>query len=490
MLLKYFYDEALAHASYLVGCQRTGEAFIIDPARAITPYLEAAAAKQMKITGCVETHIHADYLSGSCELAEQTGAALYLSDEGPADWKYQLDPQYSVQRLKDGDHIAVGNIQLTAMHTPGHTPESISLILTDLGAGANKPMGIFTGDFVFVGSVGRPDLLEEAAGIAGSADQGARDLFRSIEKFKSLPDYLQIWPSHGAGSACGKGLGAIPSSTVGYEKRFNQALQFTAEEDFVRFILDDQPEAPPYFGLMKKLNKRGPKIIGDTQPKKLKPKQLHSIAATCNVIDTAEFEQFAIQHVPGSINLPLNFLASHGGWVIDYQSATYLISSSKNIDEAVRILHEIGVDNIAGFFDADEIYASGLATEKSPQQSPEWLASALQTNSIRLIDVRRKSEWDSERIPGAEHIFLGHLADQLNQTTTQNDDRSIVLQCRTGGRSAIAGSVLKALGVKNVINLAGGFERWEAAGYPTVQESPSLSSTPPQKSVSRSCALN
>ena len=156
MLLKYFYDEALAHASYLVGCQRTGEAFVIDPARTITPYLEAAAAEKLTITGCVETHIHADYVSGSCELAKQTEATIYLSDEGPADWKYEFGPEYSVQRLKEGDRIAIGKIQLTTMHTPGHTPESISLLLTDFGSGANEPMGIFTGDFIFVGAVGRP----------------------------------------------------------------------------------------------------------------------------------------------------------------------------------------------------------------------------------------------------------------------------------------------------------------------------------------------
>ncbi|MDC0293915.1 MBL fold metallo-hydrolase [Mariniblastus sp.] len=490
MLLKYFYDEALAHASYLVGCQRTGEAFVIDPARTITPYLEAAAAEKLTITGCVETHIHADYVSGSCELAKQTEATIYLSDDGPADWKYEFGPEYSVQRLKEGDRIAIGKIQLTTMHTPGHTPESISLLLTDFGSGANEPMGIFTGDFIFVGAVGRPDLLEEAAGISGSADQGARELFRSIEKFNSLPDYLQVWPAHGAGSACGKGLGAIPSSTVGYEKRFNPALQFTNKEGFVRFILDDQPEAPPYFGLMKKLNKLGPKIIGDFRPKKLTPQQLDSLDQDCNVIDTAEFEQFASQHVPGTINLPIKYLASQGGWLINYEAPTYLVSSEKNILDAVQILREIGIDNIEGYFDAEEVYASGLASEKSQQQSPQWLAGALSTNSIRLVDVRRKSEWNAGRIAGAEHIFLGRLAEEFGQTRSQEDHRSIVLQCRTGSRSAIATSVLRSLGVKNVINLSGGIEQWETAGCPIVKESPSLKSAPPQEPVSISCALN
>ncbi|MFN7843153.1 MAG: MBL fold metallo-hydrolase [Pirellula sp.] len=218
MLLKYFYDKQLAHASYMVGCQRTGEAIIIDPSRNVAQYVQAAAAEGLKITATTETHIHADFVSGSRELADTHGAKLYLSDEGDADWKYQYASQYDSQLLKNGDTIRVGRIKLEVLHTPGHTPESISFILTDEGGGANEPMGIFTGDFVFVGSIGRPDLLETAAGVVGSAEKGARQLYRSVDKFLFLPDHLQVWPAHGAGSACGKGLGAIPSSTVGYEK--------------------------------------------------------------------------------------------------------------------------------------------------------------------------------------------------------------------------------------------------------------------------------
>lgn len=207
MLLKYFYDQTLAHASYMVGCQKTGEAVIVDPNRNIEPYLNVAKREKMRIVGAVETHIHADYVSGSRELAERFDAKLYVSDEGPADWKYTFVDQYNHQLLKDGDQFQVGNTVMKTLHTPGHTPESLSFILTDVGGGADKPMGLFTGDFVFVGSTGRPDLLEEAAGKPGTAEPGARDLYRSIQKFRELPDYLQIWPSHGAGSACGKGWG-------------------------------------------------------------------------------------------------------------------------------------------------------------------------------------------------------------------------------------------------------------------------------------------
>lgn len=239
MLLTYFYDAALAHASYMVGCQKTGEAIIIDPGRGIQQYLDAAVDEGLKIVAAADTHIHADYVSGARELADQHGAKLYLSDEGPAEWKYLFADQYPHQLLTDGDTFSIGKVDLKVLHTPGHTPESLSFLLTDRGGGADQPMGIFTGDFVFVGSIGRPDLLEQAAGIMGTAEPGARDLFHSAQRFTQLPDYLQVWPAHGAGSACGKGLGAIPSSTVGYEKRFNPALQYTDEQEFVDYILQN-----------------------------------------------------------------------------------------------------------------------------------------------------------------------------------------------------------------------------------------------------------
>ena len=219
MLLRYFFDPKLAHASYMVGCQANGEALIVDPGRNIEVYLEAAEREGMRIVAVAETHIHADYVSGAREFAERIGVKLYVSDEGPAEWKYAFAPSYDHQLLKDGDQWKIGNILFEAIFTPGHTPEHMSYLVTDT-AGASKPMGLFTGDFVFVGDVGRPDLLEKAAGVANTKEAGARDLYHSIQKLEKLPDYLQIWPSHGAGSACGKALGAIPSSTLGYERLF------------------------------------------------------------------------------------------------------------------------------------------------------------------------------------------------------------------------------------------------------------------------------
>ena len=189
MLLKYFYDTALAHASYMVGCQKTGEAIIIDPGRDIQQYLNSAAMESMTIVATADTHIHADYVSGTRELADQHGTKLLLSDEGPSEWKYLFAKGYQHQLLKDGDAFSIGKVEFEVLHTPGHTPESLSFLLTDKGGGANKPMGIFTGDFVFVGSIGRPDLLEEAAGIEGTAEPGARALFRSIQRFRQFASH-------------------------------------------------------------------------------------------------------------------------------------------------------------------------------------------------------------------------------------------------------------------------------------------------------------
>ena len=225
MLLKYFYDEKLAQASYLVGCAKTGEALVIDPMRNVTPYLRAAEKEGLRITHVTETHIHADFVSGSRELAAATGATVYLSDMGDDDWKYGYADDPRVVLVRDGDFFMVGNIKVDVLHTPGHTLEHIAFQITDTAA-ADRPIGVFTGDFLFVGDVGRPDLLEEAAGYKGTKEPGARMQYQTVQKFKGMPDYLQIWPGHGAGSACGKALGAIPSTTLGYEKLFNPAFQY------------------------------------------------------------------------------------------------------------------------------------------------------------------------------------------------------------------------------------------------------------------------
>lgn len=473
MLLKYFYDDKLAHASYMVGCQRAKEAVIVDPGRDVEQYLKMAEREGVKIVAVAETHIHADYVSGARELADRVGAKLFVSDEGPGEWKYQYLDEYQSQLLHEGDHFMIGNIRFDVMHTPGHTPESISFVLTDQGGGADKPMGIFTGDFVFVGSIGRPDLLEEAAGLMDTAEPGARDLFRSSQRFNSLPDYLQVWPAHGAGSACGKGLGAIPSSTVGYEKLYNPALQFDDEEEFVRYILADQPEAPKYFAVMKHVNKVGPKVLGaEHHHAMLDVAGLPAAVKAGTVVDLTPSPQYAQGHVPGTINIPIGLLASWAGWLVDYDRPVYLICEPRQLEEAARILHKIGVETIAGGFDSVEVQTSDLATEVYSTGTPEELAPAISAGHVQVIDVRSNEEWNEGHLPQAEHRFLGRLPKYLDELPR---DRELIVQCQGGARSAIGLSVLQAAGFKNVIDMTGGYAAWKKSGLPSVKAETAMS---------------
>jgi len=469
MLLKYFYNEKLAHASYLVGCQRSGQAIVIDPGRDIDPYLQVAADHELTIIAVTETHIHADYVSGARELAAQVGAKLYLSDEGDANWKYQFasDYDYDYEGLKDGATFRIGNIEFEVMHTPGHTPEHISLIVTDT-AGANEPMGIFTGDFVFVGDVGRPDLLEAAAAYAGTAEIGARQMYQSLQRFKALPDYMQVWPAHGAGSACGKALGAIPSSTVGYEKRFNAALGYDDEAAFVKALLTDQPEAPKYFGMMKRLNKIGPRVLqGLPQLEKLTQVRLQAVLAEgLSVIDLRSAPAFREGHIPGTINIPYdNAFTNWAGWFLDYEHPFYLIADSEAINQVVRDLVYIGLDNIGGYFDPVMI-EQWPQLERYEVTTPAEIADKVTAGEVAILDVRADVEWHEGHLPGAQHIMLGYLA---TQTQDVPKDKPVVVQCLTGSRSAIGASLLQAQGITNVINLEGGYQRWTEAGLPIVR---------------------
>ncbi len=468
MLLKYFYDPKLAHASYMVGCQRARTAVVVDPGRDIEQYIEMAELEGLELIAVAETHIHADYVSGARELADRVGAKLYVSDEGPAEWKYLYLDAYESQRLHDGDHFMIGNIRFDVMHTPGHTPESISFVLTDQGGGANKPMGIFTGDFVFVGSIGRPDLLEEAAGLMGTAEPGARDLFKSAERFKQLPDFLQVWPAHGAGSACGKGLGAIPSSTVGYEKLFNPALQFTDEEAFVQYILADQPEAPEYFAVMKRVNKEGPIVLeAGHHHKMLDVAGLDAAIKSGTVIDLTPSLEFAKGHVPGTINIPIGMLSAWAGWLVDYDRPAYLNCEPNQLEEAARLLHKIGVGHIAGGFDVKAMKASGKATEIYPSGTPAEIAKIIDAGDVKVIDVRSNDEWNEGHLQQAEHRYLGRLPRYLSELPR---DVKLVVHCQSGVRSAIAMSVLQAAGFTNLVNMTGGYLAWQAASLASLKQ--------------------
>jgi hydroxyacylglutathione hydrolase len=472
MLLKRIYDESLAQASYLIGCPATGEALVVDPNRDVAQYVKAAADEDLTITHVTETHIHADFVSGSRELAKVTGAELLLSDEGGPDWKYAFAKEADARLLHDGDTFMVGNLKFEVLHTPGHTPEHISFLVTDTPA-TDKPMGAVTGDFVFVGDVGRPDLLEKAAKIVGTMEAGARTLYRSLNRFKQLPDYLQIWPGHGAGSACGKALGAVPFSTLGYEKIANWGFGAATEDEFVEMVLAGQPEPPKYFAEMKRINKEGPRLLGGFHRPRLL--SADSIAALLHdrkmIVDTRNADAFAAGHIPGTINIPINkSFTTWAGWLVPFHTEFYLIADD-GIDESVRDLAMIGLDQVAGYFNTDVVSkwaaSSGQELETIQQIDASELASRMRNNEVTVIDVRGHAEWEGGHIPGVDNIPVGYINDRLAEVPAS---KPVVVQCQSGSRSAIAASVLQASGIKNVINLTGGISEWIAQDLPLERE--------------------
>jgi len=471
MLLKYFYDEKLAQASYMVGCQATGEAIVIDPARDISPYVDAAAREGLRIVAATETHIHADFVSGARELAVTQGTKLYLSGEGDAKWRQRYTEGTSHEWVHDGDRFKIGNIRFEVLHTPGHTPESLSFLVSDGGGGVDRePMGLFSGDFVFVGDIGRPDLLEKAVGVAGSSDQAARQMYQSVQRFKQLPDHLQLWPGHGAGSACGKALGAIPSSTVGYEKRFNWAMSVTDEETFVRQLLEGQPEPPTYFAQMKRVNVEGPTPLGQLpEVTALSAEDIRQcLQRHDQVLDTRTAAAFRKGHLPGTLNIAWNkSFITWAGWLLDYGRPVYLIADSEQATQIVRDLRSIGIDHVAGIAPLEVVNETTAGPLQSYEEmSPAEAKALLASGKAVLLDVRNEAEWREGYIEGAQHLMLGRLVEGIASVSR---DKPVVVQCQSGARSSIAASLLQQHGIEHVINLAGGYGRWSNEGLPVTR---------------------
>lgn len=451
MFFKQIYEEKLSQYAYLIGCQATGEAVIVDPMRDIDRYQNIAQQEGLRIVAAAETHIHADYLTGLREFAE-TGAKVYASDEGGSDWKYEWlqDSSYDYQLLKDGDQFSVGNIHFEIRHTPGHTPEHLSYLVTD-GAAADHPMGILTGDFVFVGDVGRPDLLESAAGQEGAMESSAKQLFKSVEEFKSMPEYLQVWPGHGSGSACGKALGSVPESTVGYELRFNPSIQATdTEQHFVDFVLDGQPEPPLYFARMKRDNRSGPAVLGNLpRPSKMEMAKIASQGSQpdATVIDTRGRTEFMNAHLRGSLlaqfNKQFNTIA---GSYVDEDDEIFLIIDDEDVEVAVRDLVRIGLDNIQGYAtpaDLEQFFSLANA-EQIETVNFEQAARLMTDEQYAVLDVRKATEFREGHIEGAVNIAHTRLADQIE---TLDHDKNWLVHCRSGGRASVASALLKRNGL-------------------------------------------
>lgn len=468
MFFQHVYDKTLAQASYFIGCQKAGVAMVIDPKRDVDTYLEIAKQNNMTITHVAETHIHADFLSGSRELAALTGAKMYLSDEGGPDWQYQ----FPHEGVKDGDVIKMGNLTFEVIHTPGHTPESISFLLTDHPA-SSKPVMLFTGDFVFVGDVGRPDLLEKAAGIKGTQDAGAQQMYRSIQRFADLPDYIQVWPGHGAGSACGKALGAVPSSTVGYEKIRNWAFQYPSNETgFVQYLLADQPEPPKYFAMMKKLNKVDRPLLTEVP----KQQKLSTDALVTNLekgvklIDARNKVEFAAGFIPGSINIQgNNAFATWAGWFLEYNEPFMLVASEAQIEDLTRKLMRIGLDQVLGYVTDVNTWSekTGQPLQTAKVISMDEFKETKKENNLQVVDLRGASEYNTAHIGGADHVFVGTLERNLDKISK---DRRVVILCQGGDRAAIGYSILAKHGYNNVLNYSAGMNEWVNKGNPVVSE--------------------
>jgi hydroxyacylglutathione hydrolase len=474
MIFKRFFEPKLAQASYLIGCSASGEALVVDPNRAVDVYVQAAASEGLRIAHVTETHIHADFVSGARELSHRTGARLYLSGAGGPDWSYRYADSHA-SLLQEGSSFNVGRLEIRVWHVPGHTPEHLTFLVVDTEK-AGEPMGAFTGDFLFVGDVGRPDLLERSVKVTGTMEESARELFRSLQRFRKLPDYLQIWPGHGAGSACGKSLSAVPQSTLGYEKRFNWAFGVMAETAFVRAVLAGQPEPPRYFARMKRINQSGPSILGDRRrPARMAEPDLEAalVAGKC-VVDTRSASDYMVASIPGTLNIPANrSFTTWAGSLLPYDRDLYLIldaSEDRTVDQLTRDLAGIGLYPVAGYFGLEVIDAWSKRQGSLQSITSISLAELVQfrgQNGAVVVDVRGEEEWRNGHIPEARHLPLIELDRRLDELPRGNP---LIVHCQTGSRAAIAASLLKAGGFSDVRLLSGGFAEWRAAGKPVELE--------------------
>lgn len=476
MLFHQITDPKLAQNAYLIGCQQTSQALLVDPERDIDRYLDHANQEGVEIVAVTETHIHADFLSGAREFAERYGAKVYLSDEGDEQWRYKWIEQpaedgstYDYDLLSDGDVIEIGNVVVTALHTPGHTPEHLSFLITDTTSGPEATMGLISGDFVFVGDLGRPDLLESVAQEDGTMEPSARRLYDSVQRFLELPDHLQVWPGHGAGSACGKALGAVPQSTVGFEKQFNPMIQAAqkGEEAFVEAILEDQPAPQTYFARMKRDNKAGPPLLGSLpNPGEYTVQELDESAQDDEVLflDTRpDRSAFMTRHVPGALFTPLtkSFNTVVGSLVEDETVPIVLLVPREDLEEAVRDLVRIGYDNIVGFAVPETVqqYLDVRDTGSSIDEITFAEVEALHSNDDTLVlDVRYQSEYEQGHVEGAVNAPYTRLPEYARKLPSE---KTVLVHCASGARAAYAAAYLHRTG-RSVKYVNDSFARYEA----------------------------
>lgn len=456
MILKQFYLGCLAHASYMVADEGTKIATVVDPQRDIQQYLDEADSHGWQIKYVFLTHFHADFVAGHIELRERTGAKICLGAKAQADFPFIA--------LEDGRIVEFGHVRLKVMETPGHTPEGISLVVYDLAKSQTHPQAVLTGDTLFIGDVGRPDLM---ASVGISAQELAGMLYRSLhDKLLRLPDETLVYPAHGAGSMCGQNLSAETVSTIGKQRSENYALQPMSQEEFVGMITRGQPEAPSYFGYDVKLNKEEHPTLNEAMRQGLKPLALENVLGLqdggVQVVDVRDPKSYAEGHLAGSLNIGLNGkFATWAGIILDQKIPIVLITGPGQEEEAMMRLGRIGFDHVAGYLDGGML-AVGTHPElitETPRMTAAALAAELcTTHPPRVLDVRTEREWNEGHIDHSVNIPLPHLMDRLNEVPTE---QKLVVHCASGYRSSIAASLLKKIRKTEAIDLIGGYEAWE-----------------------------
>lgn len=462
MYSQQFFIDGLGCASYIVGCEAKGVAAIIDPDRDVQKYLNAAASRGLTITHIIETHLHADHVSGNSDLAARTGAQIYVHEASGAEFPHQP--------VRDGDVLELGNLRLKVIHTPGHTPESITLLVTDTTR-SEQPWLALTGDTLFVGDMGRPDLVG-----AEAANGLASDMYHTInEKLLPLNDGLLIYPGHGAGSLCGKSIGSMRSTTLGYERISNPALAPRSKEDFVQYAVSDLPEQPGNHTRIKAMNRKGVKVLGDVAPSPLSIKEaLPYFQRGAGLLDTRSKDAYVQAHVPGSVHLEADDqLSNRIGFVFPPDAPMILLlSDASDYQRVVYSLARVGYENVVGYIseglDVWQRLGLPLTAGDVKDIEPKELQDLLQSDARPVVvDVREPWEYKQGHVPGAILMPLGQLASLVG---TLDTEKPVAVICASGSRSQSAAALLGQKGFKTIYNVVGGTGAWRYDNLPLARD--------------------
>jgi len=450
MLLKHYYVEKIAHSSYIVAGSET--CAVVDPSRDVDLYIKEAEKLGVKITHILETHLHADFLSGHIELAEKTGATMYFPKSGEA--------KFDHVSLEEGDKFKVEDMEFEVIETPGHTPEHITYILRDLSR-SEDPLGIFCGDTLFVGDVGRPDLFPDRK------EELANKLYDSLfNKILKLPDFVEVYPAHGAGSLCGKAMGAKYRSTIGYERKHNPVLQNKNIDKFVKSLTEDMPEVPDHFARCSALNAQGPlPIYKLPELKKMQAGEFYekAIQEDIFVLDTRSYSGFGGQHVPKSYNIDfISNLPTFAGWVLPQDKKILLVAEDKQrAKESALWLYRVGIDKVIGYIDGSmkSWLTKGYQTSSVPQVHPSTVDKYKNNSNYIIVDSRDKKAYEENHVEGSVNI---PSPDLRTRYTELDKDKNIIIYCNSGARSSLGASILKSKGFENICNLGGGIKSYIA----------------------------